>query len=259
MYFNIKNRIFIHKLFLLFPFLLPLGMPAKIYFITLFCALCHEGAHFLAAVILGESAGRIFASPFGFELALNIKERKNELIIICAGPALSLILSIIFKFCQNTAVAKINFVLFSFNMLPAIPLDGGRLMKIILWERMGAISGTLLLKKISRFCAGALFILSAWFHNIWLFAVCVLITARSSRLCASPFYKKRCSPTPVRLYYFAKDVHISFILKMISPYSYIAIITPKSKKIIFEWDIIENIAQNGFSLYLSELCHFGNQ
>ncbi len=251
MYFNFKNRIFIHKLFLIFPVFLILKIPLNAYFITLFSAFCHECAHLLASLIKKEKFFRLFITPFGFELSMSIKNKRNELFIISSGPLFSLGAFFVFLMLGKYEWARINFFLFAINILPAFPLDGGRILKILLSEHFGALRGMVLFKKISRYTALSLFILSAWMKNMWLLFVSLLISERCSLLTPSPFLRKRTSPVPVKFYYFSKDVPVSSVLKMISPYSYIGIITPHSKKVLFEWEIMENLSLKGGSSLFS--------
>lgn len=251
MYFNFKNRIFIHKLFLIFPVFYILKISLKPYYVTLFCAFCHECAHLLASLIKKEKFFRLFVTPFGFELLVSIKNKQNELFTILSGPIMSLVAFFLFAWLGKYEVAKINFFLFAINMLPAIPLDGGRILKIFLSEHFGALRGMVLFKKISRYTALFLFIASAFFKNVWLLGVSFLISERCRILSPSPFLKKRTCPSPIKFYYFSKDVPVSAVLKMISPYSYIGIITPHSKTVLFEWDIMENLPSNGNSSLFS--------
>lgn len=183
MYFNFKNRIFIHKLFLFFPFLLIFCIPLKTYFITLFSAFCHECAHLLTTLIKKEQVLRLFVTPFGFELIASIKNSKNELPVILSGPLFSLAAFFLFLLFGISYWAKINLFLFTVNILPAFPLDGGRILKIFLTKRFGALKGLALLKKISRYTSLLLLLTGVLFQNVWLFSVSFLIIKRLEDYC----------------------------------------------------------------------------
>lgn len=85
---------------------------------------------------------------------------KTELKMAAAGPAVSLALAGLFQLLASLpalwaparAVARylalINLVLALFNLVPAFPLDGGRLLRGLLWKRSGKVRAT-------RIAAGA--------------------------------------------------------------------------------------------------------
>ena len=168
MYFNFKNKIFISKLFLLFPLFMLLRIKMKLYFFTFLFALLHECAHFFTAIFLGEKASRLFINPYGFELKLFSVKAENEFKIILSGPLFSLILSILFSAAKNTLFSKINFLIAAINSIPALPLDGGRLLKIFLRKKLGFIRGSIVLRKISITAAFIIAIISFCYFNIWL-------------------------------------------------------------------------------------------
>lgn len=179
MYFNFKNKIFISKLFLLFPLLMLLKIKMKLYFFTFLFALLHECAHFFTAIFLGEKAGKLFINPYGFELKILSVKVENELKIILSGPLFSLIMFVLFSATKNTLFSKTNFLIAAINFIPALPLDGGRILKIILRNRLGFVKGGIVCRKISIITASIVAIISLCYFNIWLFSFASIIFLRN--------------------------------------------------------------------------------
>lgn len=106
------------------------------YFI---CVLIHEYSHAIISERLGYKLSSIILMPYG--AGLNLKEQiyseKDEIKIAIAGPICNLILLITtlaiwwifpetYSYLYTFAIA--NLILFLFNLLPAYPLDGGRVL-----------------------------------------------------------------------------------------------------------------------------------
>lgn len=146
-----------------FPVILP-DQPAQVYLAMAVIAmlsffgslLLHELAHSVVARNFGVHIKGITLFLFGgvAELAAEPKSANAEFWIALAGPAMSLSISIIFwslaqlsgLVAQVPAVtetlsylAAVNLVIALFNLVPAFPLDGGRVLRAYLWNRHGDI------------------------------------------------------------------------------------------------------------------------
>ena len=116
--------------------------------------LLHELAHSVVARHLGLQIKSITLFIFGglAELGAEPKSARDEFWIAIAGPAMSLCLALGFWILAHIAfsassatplvevlsyLALINLVLALFNMVPAFPLDGGRVLRAYLWHRNG--------------------------------------------------------------------------------------------------------------------------
>jgi Zn-dependent protease len=111
----------------------------------------HELAHSLVARHYGLGIGGITLFLFGgvAELVDEPKSAASEFWIAIAGPAMSFVLSALFGMAALATggeglvgvllgyLASINLILAVFNLLPAFPLDGGRVLRAWLWQRSG--------------------------------------------------------------------------------------------------------------------------
>lgn len=101
----------------------------------LLAALCHELGHYAALRRLGGWVRELRISVWGAEMRLGGRlSYGGELLAAAAGPAVNLLLGVAFSAAGRWAellylLAGAQLVLGLFNLLPILPLDGGR----ILW------------------------------------------------------------------------------------------------------------------------------
>jgi Zn-dependent protease len=131
---------------------LVVGVVATVLFFA--SVVTHELAHAVVANRLGQPVRRITLFIFGGMAHLS-REPSNptaELKIAAVGPLTSMALGALFWVCELIAariglpllwaavfkyLAFINVALALFNLLPGFPLDGGRILRSILWRRSG--------------------------------------------------------------------------------------------------------------------------
>jgi Zn-dependent protease/predicted transcriptional regulator len=114
----------------------------------------HELAHSLIARRYGLGIGGITLFLFGgvAELVDEPKSAASEFWIAIAGPLMSFALAGLFSLAALAVgdgllgiilvyLGSINLVLAVFNLLPAFPLDGGRVLRAWLWARSGDMLG----------------------------------------------------------------------------------------------------------------------
>ncbi|MGD8353730.1 MAG: site-2 protease family protein, partial [Pseudomonadota bacterium] len=136
------------------------GQDPKLYWIFgIMASLClflsvtlHELGHSLVARARGMEVNRIVLFIFGGASQLEDEPEKpgTEFLMAVVGPIVSFILSGVFWTIRSTFwapdeknltaaffayLALINLVLGIFNLLPGFPLDGGRVLRSILWSR----------------------------------------------------------------------------------------------------------------------------
>jgi len=125
----------------------------------------HELSHALMARIEGIDIEEIVLHPFGglARLKTQPENPKAEFRIAVAGPAASFIFSLIafagmlltttLRFNFGTAffffIGAGNLLLAVFNLFPGYPLDGGRVLRAIIWKRSGNIRDA---TRIAGFC-----------------------------------------------------------------------------------------------------------
>lgn len=116
--------------------------------------IAHEYGHALTARTFGIGTHKIILHVFGGIAFLESEPRKplHEFFIALAGPAVSIALALVFglmwwaldfQFYSNVAgmvignLAILNLFLGVFNCVPGFPLDGGRVVRAIVWGATG--------------------------------------------------------------------------------------------------------------------------
>ena len=127
-------------------------VAALLFFLSL---LLHELGHALQARRDGMEIEGITLWLFGgvAKFSSPFRSAGAELRIALAGPLVTLVLAVIFIAAAATVslpepvegvlawLGYTNVALLLFNMLPALPLDGGRVLRSLLWLRSGDLAG----------------------------------------------------------------------------------------------------------------------
>lgn len=132
--------------------------------VTYIIVLIHELAHFLIAKRLGVAGDKLVIMPFGVTMQLKnstVTNPQDELIIAVAGPISNVIMAFVslLLYKQNLLAYEsayyllmVNTGIAIINSVPAMPLDGGRMLKAYLTLQMGYIKAynlTMLITKIT--------------------------------------------------------------------------------------------------------------
>lgn len=117
----------------------------ELFVISFLSVLIHECAHIICAGFLGVGISRIEIHPFGVCAVLQngyINNSEKEFFIAFAGPFTSIflaVLALLFPLPQSDYIFSVNICICAINLLPALPLDGGRMLKSMLTYKMGIL------------------------------------------------------------------------------------------------------------------------
>ncbi len=179
----------IHLTFLLFLVWIGVGQAisggaaagwSAVLFVTLLfgCVVLHEFGHILAARRFGIRTPEVTLYPIGGVASLERLPEKpaQELVVALAGPAVNVVIALVLIAGLGAALdpddlvrlqepghdrlaarlAGANLFLALFNMIPAFPMDGGRVLRALLAMRMGGVRATRVAATIGQALAVAL-------------------------------------------------------------------------------------------------------
>lgn len=156
------------------------------------CVVLHEFGHALTALHYGVGTKSIMLLPIGGVASLERmpEEPRQELLITLAGPAVNLAIVILlgvpfWLYVGSLALPEVidapptwfsvlgfvvmaNMVLFLFNLIPAFPMDGGRILRSLLSMRMDRVKATHIATLVGRTLAvGFVLVGFYWSHPTW--------------------------------------------------------------------------------------------
>jgi Zn-dependent protease/CBS domain-containing protein len=203
-----------------------LAVVAMLGFFT--SLLLHELAHSVVARSYGVQIKGITLFLFGgvAELESEVPSAKVEFRVAVAGPAMSIVLGIVFWLLAGLSqavmsspalpsvliyLATVNIVIAVFNMLPAFPMDGGRVLRAYLWARRGdllsatrtaATSGKILAYGLITLGAYTVFLGAGpsglWYILIGFFVLSAARSAFQNQLMQSTFEGKTVSAAMIK-------------------------------------------------------------
>lgn len=165
----------------------PAAAVQSIVFILLvfLCVTLHEFGHIAMARRFGVKTPQVILSPIGGIAAMERMPEKprQELLVAIAGPlvnvAIALLLMAVFgiglaglatqDFDAATLAQRlllVNVMLVLFNLIPAFPMDGGRVLRALLAMKMGAPRATAVAARIGQFFAVLFFVLGLFWSPI---------------------------------------------------------------------------------------------
>ncbi len=168
----------VHVTFLLLLgfFWLQGGVAAALMLLGIFgCVLLHEFGHIAMARRFGVRTPDVILLPIGglARLERMPDEPRQELLIALAGPLVTLVIAVaLYAWLASTGsppplvpglyglpgnfldeLYRINVLLLLFNLIPAFPMDGGRVLRAVLASRLGLARATRIAASIGQFLA----------------------------------------------------------------------------------------------------------
>jgi Zn-dependent protease len=157
--------------------------------------LMHEFGHSLACRQVGGQADQIILWPLGGVAFVAPPQRPGATLwSIAAGPLVNVVLApaltvLVFfgaavgwhismpnfyKFLHS--IWQVNLVLLIFNLLPIYPLDGGQILRSILWFPLGRARSLLVAAIVGFPCVGAMLLVAVfWVHDTLFAFMCLFI------------------------------------------------------------------------------------
>jgi Zn-dependent protease len=181
-----------------------------------FCVLLHELGHALTAGKFGIRTRNITLLPIGGVAAIekNPDDPRQEILIALAGPAVSLGIALLLwmylvvtgglvpfeelsvaggYFLQRLMI--VNILIAMFNLVPAFPMDGGRVLRALLSLRLEATVATRLAAGFGQFMA-ILFAVLGLMYNPFLFLIAVFIWFGATAEASSAMIRHALSDVP---------------------------------------------------------------
>jgi Zn-dependent protease len=160
------------------------------------CVLLHEFGHALAARRYGIATRHITLLPIGGVAALEAmpQDPRQEIVVALAGPAVNLAIAALLYLVLEIGgrpgsllafdpgggsllptLLAANVILLLFNLLPAFPMDGGRVLRALLAFRMDRVRATVLAARVGRVFAIGLGIFGVTGVNPFLVLIAVFV------------------------------------------------------------------------------------
>lgn len=138
-----RGTLHIHPLFLLVGIATAFTGQLPAFLTATVAALQHECAHAFAARQMGYTLDKIVLMPYGAVVSGDISgiSPKEELAVCAAGPLVNAVTALFFAalwwlwpetYPYTDTAAYVSLSLAAVNLLPAFPLDGGRMLLVLL-------------------------------------------------------------------------------------------------------------------------------
>lgn len=187
MRFRIDLKIFIFLILFYFT------KQIEVYAMIMIFAIIHELGHLLAGLLMGMKPEKVEIMPFGVSISFKIKVKEynkrvkkgnlleiKKIIVALAGPITNFIIILItynlnMDLLKSILIIYTNFLIMIFNLVPIYPLDGGRILKGILYIFLGKRKSEKYVNTISKITVIIITTVSSililYTHNISIFFI----------------------------------------------------------------------------------------
>jgi Zn-dependent protease/CBS domain-containing protein len=177
------------------------AVDSLVFMLLLFlCVLLHEFGHIFTARAFGVPTPYVTLLPIGgvAQLERIPEEPRQEFLIAIAGPLVNVVITAALVLLAGAhlltsaaavdnmqiplidRLAAVNLFLALFNLIPAFPMDGGRVLRALLASRLGYVRATEIAAAIGQFVAFALGFIGLLVNPILIFiAIFVYLAATS--------------------------------------------------------------------------------
>jgi Zn-dependent protease len=164
------------------------------YLALFLIVLMHEFGHAMACRSVGGQADKILLWPFGGVAYVRPPQRPGATLwSIAAGPLVNVALLPILYIAMTVTrsmgwaqtmpdaytlvywVLWIDVGLLAFNLLPVYPLDGGQILRSLLWFGMGRARSLMVATVVGFLGIAGLIALSVWSRSVWIGAISVFL------------------------------------------------------------------------------------
>jgi Zn-dependent protease/CBS domain-containing protein len=173
------------------------GVNSVVFVVLVFaCVLAHEFGHIFMARAFGVETPDVTLLPIGgvARLARIPEKPSQEFLIAIAGPLVNVVIAVVLMAVTTThlsashfaamenpklsmidRLAELNLFLAAFNMIPAFPMDGGRVLRALLAIRLGHVRATEIAATIGQWAAFAFGFLGLLSGNFILIFVALFV------------------------------------------------------------------------------------
>ncbi len=178
------------------------AINSLLFMVLLFaCVVAHEFGHIFTARAFGVATPDVTLLPIGGVARLErIPEKPSqEFLVAIAGPLVNVAIALVLIAVAPThlsaehlaamqsprvsmidRLAEVNIFLALFNMIPAFPMDGGRVLRALLAIRLGHVRATEIAATIGQWAAFALGFIGLFYNPLLIFiAIFVYLAAAS--------------------------------------------------------------------------------
>ncbi|WP_052341823.1 site-2 protease family protein [Salinarimonas rosea] len=180
------------------------ALTTTLFVLLLFaCVLAHEFGHIFAARRYGIRTPSVILSPIGGIASLERipEDPRQELVVAIAGPAVNVVIAVVLFLVLGATLdtanlveienpglsllarlAAVNVILVVFNLIPAFPMDGGRVLRALLAMRRPHAEATRIAGRIGQAAAVAFAVIGLFWNPILLVIAIFVYLAASAEV-----------------------------------------------------------------------------